>query len=196
MNPARIFSRRKMCSKVRMTEVVPAPEEPVTAMMGWRADMSISALSDPGGEQAACAEERRLELEFVVIAVIALDSFDLVTRTEHEADALVGRLRLDFENWSLPRARPAASLLDQQADRIGLIQQPQTPGARQVLAIAGVHEYAAAHQDPVGLRDERGDPAHVEIASPRPAPACQALLHIALDRRFPVARVGGIDREL
>jgi hypothetical protein len=34
MNAALIFSRRKICSKVRITEVVPAPEEPVTAMMG------------------------------------------------------------------------------------------------------------------------------------------------------------------
>jgi len=28
MKPAEMFSRRKICSKVRMTEVVPAPEEP------------------------------------------------------------------------------------------------------------------------------------------------------------------------
>jgi hypothetical protein len=28
-----------MFSKVRVTEVVPAPEEPVMAMMGWRCDM-------------------------------------------------------------------------------------------------------------------------------------------------------------
>jgi hypothetical protein len=33
------FSRRKMFSKVRVTEVVPAPDEPVMAMMGWRSDM-------------------------------------------------------------------------------------------------------------------------------------------------------------
>jgi hypothetical protein len=32
-------SRRKMCSKVRVTEVVPAPDEPVIAMMGCLADM-------------------------------------------------------------------------------------------------------------------------------------------------------------
>jgi hypothetical protein len=36
LNDRRIdaFSRRKMFSKVRVTEVVPAPEEPVMAMMG------------------------------------------------------------------------------------------------------------------------------------------------------------------
>jgi hypothetical protein len=31
-----------MASKVRVTEVVPAPDEPVMAMMGWRSDMSFS----------------------------------------------------------------------------------------------------------------------------------------------------------
>jgi hypothetical protein len=35
-------SRRKMFSKVRVTEVVPAPDEPVMAMMGWRSDMVVS----------------------------------------------------------------------------------------------------------------------------------------------------------
>ncbi len=33
------FSRRKICWKMRDTEVVPAPEDPVTAMMGWSAGM-------------------------------------------------------------------------------------------------------------------------------------------------------------
>ena len=32
-------SRRKMCAKLFITVVVPAPDEPVTAMMGWRVDM-------------------------------------------------------------------------------------------------------------------------------------------------------------
>jgi hypothetical protein len=31
-----------MLSKVRVTEVVPAPEEPVMAMMGWRSDTGVS----------------------------------------------------------------------------------------------------------------------------------------------------------
>jgi hypothetical protein len=35
-------SRRKIQLKVRVTEVVPAPEEPVTAMMGCFADMVAS----------------------------------------------------------------------------------------------------------------------------------------------------------
>jgi hypothetical protein len=40
MTAALTFSRRKMFSKVRVTEVVPAPDEPVMAMMGWRWDMA------------------------------------------------------------------------------------------------------------------------------------------------------------
>src|SRR3984893_8398882 len=39
-------SRRKICSKVRLTDVVPAPEEPVTEMIGYFADTSASYLTD------------------------------------------------------------------------------------------------------------------------------------------------------
>ena len=42
MTAALTFSRRKMFSKVRVTLLVPAPEEPVMAMMGWRSDMVCS----------------------------------------------------------------------------------------------------------------------------------------------------------
>ena len=40
MNAAFTPSRRKICSKVRRTEVVPAPEDPVTEMIGCLADMA------------------------------------------------------------------------------------------------------------------------------------------------------------
>jgi hypothetical protein len=36
-----MFSRRKMFSNARLTVVVPAPEEPVTAMMGCLIDMGF-----------------------------------------------------------------------------------------------------------------------------------------------------------
>jgi hypothetical protein len=35
---AAICSRRKICSKVRLTDVVPAPDEPVTRIIGYFAD--------------------------------------------------------------------------------------------------------------------------------------------------------------
>ncbi len=44
MKAASTFSRRKICSKMRFTEVVPAPEEPVIEMIGCLADMA----SPPG----------------------------------------------------------------------------------------------------------------------------------------------------
>ena len=40
MKAALSFSRRKTCWKVRITVVVPAPDEPVIAMMGCLADMA------------------------------------------------------------------------------------------------------------------------------------------------------------
>ena len=39
MNAASIFSRRKISSKMRLTEVVPAPDEPVIEMIGCRVDI-------------------------------------------------------------------------------------------------------------------------------------------------------------
>ena len=43
MKAASIFSRRKICSKMRFTEVVPAPEEPVIEMIGCLADIGFSS---------------------------------------------------------------------------------------------------------------------------------------------------------
>jgi hypothetical protein len=73
MMAALIFSRRKMLSKVRVTELVPAPDEPVIAMMGWRSDMGISSVA----EQAALGEQRR-GLPARGFVVVALDALDLV----------------------------------------------------------------------------------------------------------------------
>src|SRR6185312_179775 len=97
MKPAEILSRRKICSKVRMTEVVPAPEEPVTAMIGCLADMA-RPLERWNGEQAACAEQRRIDLKIVVIAVVALDALHLLACAEYEADSLVQVLRRDIQH--------------------------------------------------------------------------------------------------
>ncbi len=43
MTAALTFSRRKMFSKVRVTEVVPAPEDPVIAMIGCFSDMALAS---------------------------------------------------------------------------------------------------------------------------------------------------------
>ena len=43
-----MLSRRKICSKMRLTEVVPAPDDPVMVMMGCFADMDLTqALKSP-----------------------------------------------------------------------------------------------------------------------------------------------------
>ena len=46
MNAARTCSRRKIWSKMFLTDVVPAPDEPVMAMIGCLADMR-RLLPDP-----------------------------------------------------------------------------------------------------------------------------------------------------
>jgi hypothetical protein len=79
----------------------------------------------------------------------------------------------------------AASLLHQEADRVGLVEQAQPAGFGRVLGVARVHEHAAAHQDAVRLGHHRGDPAHVEVLAARPGTAGQALIDVALDRQAP-----------
>jgi hypothetical protein len=46
MTAAFTSSRRKMFWKVRVTVEVPAPLEPVMAMMGWRSDMKFSKVKN------------------------------------------------------------------------------------------------------------------------------------------------------
>ncbi len=106
------------------------------------------------------------------------------------------RLRLHFENRLVAGTGAAARLLDEEADRIGFVEQTQSPVPGRVLAIAWVHENTTAHQDPVRLRHQRSDPAHVEITTARALLPRQAFVHIPLDRRLPMAGIGGIDGEL
>src|SRR5262245_46520411 len=96
MKAASIFSRRKICSKMRLTEVVPAPEEPVIEMMGCLADMRLSPSSRP--EEAAIAEQRRTLADRARSGMVARDAFDFLRRSEDERRALVQVLGLDFKN--------------------------------------------------------------------------------------------------
>src|SRR5262249_8751610 len=92
--------------------------------------------------QATRPEQGRLELEIVVIAVVALDSLDFRAGAEYQGDALVNVARGHLEQRFHARARPPARLLDDEADRIGLVQEAQAPGLRQILAVARIEEYA------------------------------------------------------
>src|SRR5512139_2979560 len=98
MTAASTFSRRKIFSKVRVTEVVPAPDDPVIAMMGCLADMGVPGSgesvrrSEGRGEQAALAEEGRLVAVQRLLGVVLLDAADFLGRAEDEADALVQRI--------------------------------------------------------------------------------------------------------
>ncbi len=109
-----------------MTEVVPAPEEPVTAMMGCVADMAAPPRLRGTSQDVARAEQRRFEFEIVVLAVVALDALDFRARAEHEADALMQALRLDRRAGFAARAGASTRLLDEKADRIRFVQQAQT----------------------------------------------------------------------
>src|SRR5580658_5808438 len=132
-----------MCAKLFMTVVVPAPEEPVTAMMGCLIDIRFffrkkrlshaPARSQPrlGSEQRTLVEQRRAKRPVgpaAPLGVIALDALDLIARAENQRDALMQRLGLKLHQTLATGRGAAAGLLDEQADRIGLVKQPQAPG--------------------------------------------------------------------
>src|SRR5437763_4608487 len=99
-----------MFSKVRVTDVVPAPDEPVMAMMGCFCDTAMP-LGSSVAEQAALGEQRGRPVA-AGLPVVALDAFHLASRAEDDADALVQRRRLDAEHRCAPGARAPAGLLD------------------------------------------------------------------------------------
>src|SRR5215213_10172875 len=104
------FSRRKMCSKLCMTVVVPAPEDPVTATIGCLMDM-CSGLCP---EKRALAEQWR-EIWLVgarrEFGVIALDTLDLIARAQNDRDALMQLLRRNLQQPSAPRGSCTTRLL-------------------------------------------------------------------------------------
>src|SRR5262249_5208721 len=144
-------------------EVVPAPEEPVTAMTGCLADIGTflranAQVGSPNrlsgmaaGEEPSSFKQGGVELELVVVTVVTLDSLHFRAGPEHEAHPLMSALGDDIQDRSMPGAGPASGLLDNEADRVSLVEQAQTSGLGQVLAIARVHEHAPAHENAVCL---------------------------------------------
>src|SRR5262245_27497780 len=117
MMAALTSSRRKMFSKVRVTEVVPAPEEPVMAMMGCLMDM---AFPSHRREEAALAEQGRVvAVVDQLFLVVVLDALHLFGRAEHEADALMQPSGLHFHQPVAPGTGHAACLFHQKGDGVG-----------------------------------------------------------------------------
>src|SRR5688572_10669129 len=110
MKTASTFSRRKICSNVRRTVVVPPPEDPVTEMMGCRTDI------DSVPEQAALAEERRTFHQSARVDVIARQLGDLAGRTEDERRPLVQALRGERQDRVDAVGRGPAGPLHQEGD--------------------------------------------------------------------------------
>src|SRR5271156_4880833 len=108
-------SRRKIELNVRVTDVVPAPEEPVTAMMGCLADMIGPLGPFTLDEKRALLEQRRAVdavQPLVVLQMIALDALDLRAAAENQRDALMQLVRYAVENPAASPRGGAARLLD------------------------------------------------------------------------------------
>src|SRR5207248_1063586 len=138
MTCALMPSRRKMCAKLCITVVVPAPEEPVTAMIGCFTDMS--GLPEPtpgragargsrqrlGPEERALVEERR-DIRPVraaqVLGVVALDALHLVARAEDQRHALVEREQIHLHE-ALAAGRRATPGLLRSEEHTSELQSP------------------------------------------------------------------------
>src|SRR5262245_45492889 len=111
--------------------------------------------------------------------MIGGDALDLLARAEHEADALVQGGGRDIEDAGAPAGGGTARLLDDEGDRVRLVEQTQPARLVRILAVARIEKNTTAHQDAVRLGDQRGDPAHVEVLPARPAASRETLVDVA-----------------
>ena len=89
---------------------------------------------------------------------------------------------------------PACSMIKRH--RMRLVGEPQAAVAIAGPRVGGIEEHAAAGEDAIGLRNQRADPAHVEIVVGGTVDAGEAFVDEGAHRRIPVPAVGGVDREL
>src|ERR1700730_2796595 len=81
MSAAFTCSRRKISSNVRITDVVPAPEEPVITMIGCLTDMVCAPYrSAVGAEEAARTEQLRVADDHVVVVTVVLLGYQGINR--------------------------------------------------------------------------------------------------------------------
>ena len=85
-------------------------------------------------------------------------------------------------------ARPPR-LFDQERHGIGLVEQVQAALGVTGARVVGIEIDAAPRQHAIDVGDHRGDPAHVEILTPRPVRAHQQIVDISFDGVRPMARV-------
>src|SRR5579862_6969445 len=123
-------SRRNICSNVRLTDVVPAPEEPVTEMMGCLTD-TILPRPNIGfsNEQSTPCEQRGCLALRNIAAMISLDSLHFLARTEHQRYALMQEAWRAVEYSLAAIGSIAASLLDQEGDRVCFVKKAQAAAA-------------------------------------------------------------------
>ena len=98
----------------------------------------------------------------------------------------------DIEHRNQAVGCRTAGLFDDHGHRIGLVQQTDAAAYLDVAFVGGIHENAAACQDPVHVGHHGCDPAHVEIPAERSFLAGLHFIEIPFDRREPAPLVRGI----
>ncbi len=127
--------------------------------------------------------------------VIARDPLHLVFRSEDDGHPLVELCGLEVQDPGAPIGGRATGLFHQQGHGIGFIHETQFSPLGAAFFVDGVHEDAAPGENTMNVRHHGSHPAHVEILAPGAVLAGLQFLDVTLDRGFPMAGIGGIDRE-
>src|SRR3990170_2316117 len=117
---------------------------------------------------------------------------DIVLAADVERDALMELGRLDVQHALRPVAGGATCLLDDESERIGLVEEAQL--AAPVAAVGWISEQASAKKIAMEISDERSDVsgAHRLAAALLPA----IITHQRLHFRLPLSVIRIIDREI
>ena len=78
---------------------------------------------------------------------------------------------------------------------MGFVQKAKPSLAISGAGIGRIKKHAAAHQDAKRLRDQRTDPAHVEIRAAVAVGAGETFVDVSAHRTVPVPLIGGVDGE-
>src|SRR5208283_4022245 len=152
---------------MRITDVVPAPEEPLTETIGCLRDMlplssrwTRGFLAGGRAEQPANSVKREVLSGLIVLTMVFLDALDLLGRTKHERDALVQTVG-NYVEHSLPSgARRATGLLDEEGHRVRLVEQPQLGGVDREFAGGRGDLNGRAGEDELTERSIEGECVH------------------------------------
>lgn len=122
------------------------------------------------------------------------EPLNVIDRTHDQRASLMEAGRHHLENTVSSGGGATARLLDNEGHGVRFVDEAQAPVFVALPSVSGVEEYAASNENAEGFRDQRPDPAHVEIFAAGPIGSHDALFDIGANRHIPVPPIRSIDR--